>query len=252
MTVKRAGRALACVVTGVLVVTAPATASAQDGPVTAYVDAVDAWSTAARLQQLLPDSGSTGTAVRRAARRHKHERKATRAQLRRLRFTRRASVTERNVADVAAQLPGVDPATVAADIERNRALAHRQMRSFDGHWSSNNVADVAAFALLSAYAGYHDRSSLSARGSLAVLRAARNGLARSRSLRRVSATDKQTAVEMTEIRMIYALAALSQARTSGTAADVSIAQSKIRRWIRDVYKLDVDAVRLTRRGFASP
>jgi hypothetical protein len=30
---------------------------------------------------------------------------------------------------------------------------------------------------------YHDRSSLSARGSLAVRRAARNGFARSRSLR---------------------------------------------------------------------
>jgi hypothetical protein len=247
----RAERVVICIIVGLLVVMMPATASAQDGPVTAYVDAVDAWSTAARLQQLLPDSGSTGSAVRRAARQHARVPKATRAQLRRLRFTRRESVTERDMADVAAQLPGVDPAAVAADIERNRGLAHQRMRSFAGDWSPNNLADVAAFALLSAYAGYHDRSSLSARGSLAVLRAARNGLARSRSLRRVSAGEKQMAAEMTEIRMIYALAALREARTSGTADDVSIAESKIRRWIRDVYKLDVEAVRLTRRGFAS-
>jgi hypothetical protein len=239
------------VIAGLLAMLAPATATAQDGPVTAYVDAVDAWSTAARLQQLLPDSGRTGQAVRRAARRHAHVPKATRAQLRRLRFTRRASVTERNVADVAAQLPGVDPATVAADIERNRDLAHRRMRSFDGDWSPNNLADVAAFALLSAYAGYHDRSTLSARGSLAVLRAARNGVARSRSLHRVSGSEKQTAAEMTEIRMIYALAELSRARTAGDSADISIAESEIRTWVRSVYKLDVETVRLTRRGFES-
>jgi hypothetical protein len=223
----------------------PATARAQDGPVTAYVNAVDAWATAARLQQLLPNSGRAGE----SARRRKRVPKATPKQLRRLRFHRRASVTQRNVEAVAAQLPAVDPATVAADIERNRDLAHRRIRSL--HWRPNNLADVAAFALLSAYSAYHDRDGLSARGSRAVRRAARNGLARSRALRRVSAREKQTAAEMTEVRMIYAIAELQRARASGDSADVSIAESEIRIWVRDVYHLDVETVRLRSRGFRS-
>jgi hypothetical protein len=235
---------LAVAITAVLAIL-PATARAQDGPVTAYIDAVDAWATAARLQQLLPASGRAGEAARRRAR----VPKATPKQLRRLRIKRRASITRRNNDQVAAQLPGVDPATVAADIERNRNLAHRRIRSFG--WTPNNLADVAAFALLSAYSGYHERDRLSARGSRAVRRAARNGLARSRKLRRVSAREKQTAAEMTEVRMIYAIAELQRARAGGDSADVSIAESEIRIWVRDVYHLDVEAVRLTARGFRS-
>lgn len=231
--------------------TAPGTAHAQDGPVTAYVDAVDAWATGARLQQLLPDGKRTGASVRGAARRAGHSPNATRRQLRRLRITRRASVTERNDRDVAAQMPSVDPAVVIADIERNRGLAHRALRTLRGSWSPNNLGDVAAFALLSAYASYHDRAALPGRSARAVRRAVRHALARTRALRKAAPTAKQTAAEMIEIRMVYAIAALQRARAAGDAADVSIAESEIRTWIRDVFGLDVEAVRLTARGFAT-
>jgi hypothetical protein len=229
-------------------VAAPTPAPAPDGPETAYLDAVDAWATAARLEQLLPDSGRAGESIRREARRKAP--KATARQIRRLRFKRRADITARNVAAVAAQMPNVDPSTVAADIERNRKLAHERMRSLSGNWSAGNLADVAAFALLSAYSAYHERPRLSKRGSLAVLRAARNGLARSAKIRRVSASDKQTAAEMTEVRMVYGIAALLSARERGATHDMSIAESGIRIWIRDVYHLDLERVRLTSKGLA--
>lgn len=231
--------------------TLPGAARAQDGPVTAYVDAVDAWATGARLQQLLPDGRRTGTTVRRAARRKTHVPTATPTQLRRLRITRRTAVTARNNRDVAARMPAVDPATVVADIERNRGLAHRAMRALRGRWSANDLGDVAAFALLSAYASYHDRDTVPGRSALALRRTLRHALARTRGLRKLSPAAKQTAAEMIEVRMVYAIAALQRARAAGDAADASIAESEIRIWIRDVFGLDVEALRLTSRGFAS-
>jgi hypothetical protein len=52
---------------------------------------------------------------------------------------------------------------------------------------------------------------------------------------------------MTEVRMIYSIARLIAARQSGDSADVSIARSHLRIWIRAVYHLDLQ----TARGFVS-
>jgi hypothetical protein len=217
-----------------------------DAPISDPLGAVQAWATAESLARLLPDGRSAVPARRAPA----HPRRATRSQLAKLRFTRESRVTAANNAKVVAQLgPGHDPQTVVADIERNRRLAHEHMRSLAGRWSPNDLGDVAAYVLLSGYAAYHDRPSLPAASVRAVQRSARNGLALRPRIRRTSNADKQTAAEMSEIRMIYSLAALGAARAAGDASSAEETQWEIRTWVRDVYGLDLERARLTRRGF---
>jgi hypothetical protein len=229
----------------------PAGASAQDGPVTAHLDAVGAWASAESLRRLLPDGRSAGRESRRSSSARARPRRATAAQLRKLRFRRSATVTRRNQQAVVDRLPGHDPAVVVADLERNRAAIHRMMRGFRGSWSPNDLADVAAVTLLSSYAAFHDRFELSGKGSLAVRSAARHALARRAKVRRLSPARKQTAAEMTEIRLIYALTRLNAARASRADDPHSFAAARyeIRTFVRDVYGLDVQRVRLTSRGF---
>jgi hypothetical protein len=225
-------------------------AAAQEGPVTAYVDAVDAWATAQTLRRMLPDSGRAGRATRESAKARAKETKPTKAQLAKLRFVRDPAVTDANNQAVIAELgPGYDPAAVVSDIERNRDLIHGMMRSFSGRWSPNDLADVAATALLGGYAAYHGVSKLSGPGCLAVRAAARTALAKSKRIRGLRAERKQTGAEMTEIRLIYLLAELNAARTANDTIVQDTVRYKIRRWVRDVYALDVDTVKLTKRGF---
>jgi hypothetical protein len=54
---------------------------------------------------------------------------------------------------------------------------------------------------------------------------------------------------MTEIRLIYLLAELNAARAANDTIVQDSVRYKIRRWVRDVYALDVDTVKLTKRGF---
>jgi hypothetical protein len=231
-----------------VVVLAPSAplAGAQDGP--AYVDAVGAWATAESLRRLLPDSSRAGREPRQPAKTSK----PTKAQLAKLRFKRDPAVTQSNNQAIVDQLgPGYDPAVVVADIERNRGLVHQMLRSFSGSWSPNDVADIAATALLSGYAAYTGKTQLSSRGSLAVRAGARAGLAASRRVRALAAERKQTVAEMTEIRLIYLIAGLNAARAAGDAIEQDSARSAIRGWIRDVYSLDIARVKLTKRGFVT-
>ena len=193
---------------------APLGASAQiDPPISDPLGAVGAWANAESLRRLLPDSETVGRANRKPPRHRARMPKPTRRQLATLRFRRDPQVTQANNQAVVAEFENaVDPATVVADIERNRVLAHRGLRWFEGRWSPDDLADVASFVLLSGYAAYHDKSELSGAGCLAVRKAARYGLAGRKRVRRIPERDKQTAAEMSEIRMIYALAALNQAR----------------------------------------
>ncbi len=234
-----------------LTAVAPSAASAQiDPPISDPLGAVESWSTAESLRRLLPDGPSAGRENRKPPRRRARTPKPTRAQLAKLRFTRDPGVTEANNQAVIAKLgPGYDPATVVADIERNRTLAHDGLRSFEGRWSPDDLADIASFVLLTGYAAYHDRPELSSRGCLAVRRAARTGLATRKRIRRTSNADKQTAAEMSEIRMIYSLAALNAARMAGDGDAAEEARWEIRAWVRDVYGLDLERARLTSHGF---
>ena len=229
----------------------PPAASAQiDPPISDPLGAVEAWASGESLRRLLPDGTSAGRESRKPPRRQARTPKPTKAQLAKLRFTRDPDVTEANNQAVIANLgPGHDPATVVADIERNRTLAHDGLRLFKGRWSPNDLADIASFVLLSGYAAYHDKSELSTQGCLAVRRAARNGLANRKRVRGTSNADKQTAAEMSEIRLIYSLAALNAARMAGDTDAAEEARWEIRTWVRDVYGLDLERARLTKRGF---
>ena len=237
-----------------MAVTVPGGSSAVaqiDPPITDPLGAVNAWATAQSLRQLLPGSESAGRENRKPARRRARTPKPTKRQLASLRFRRDPQVTQQNHQAVIDEFgEGVDPAAVVADIERNRALAHRAMRSFEGRWSPNDLADVASFVLLSGFAAYHEKPSLSGDGCLAVRRAARYGMARRAKIRRAPKRDKQTAAEMSEIRLIYLLGDLNRARGTGDVTDIDAARDEVRGWIREVYGLDVRSVRLTKRGFA--
>ncbi len=235
---------MAMVLTALALGAAAPPAAAQDG--SAYVNAVDAWASAESLRRLLPDSSRAGSETRKPAKR------PTKTQLARLRFKRDPAVTQRNQQAVIDALgPGYDPAVVVADLERNRALVHAMLRSFSGSWSANDLADVAAVALLGGYAAYNGKTTLSSRGSLAVRASARDGLGGSKRIRALAAERKQTAAEMTEIRLIYLVAALNAARAAGDEPALDSARAKLRGWLRDVYSLDVDDVKLTKRGFVA-
>jgi hypothetical protein len=230
---------------------APAPAVAQiDAPITDPLGAVDAWATAQSLRRLLPDGTRAGRASRTSARHRRHARKPTRAQTAKLRFRRNPRVTAANVQAVVTRFgPGHDPAIISADIERNRRLAHRHMRSLPGRWNPNDLADIAAYVLLSGYAAYTDRTSLPGRAVLTVKHAARDGLASRKRVRRTASARKQTAAEMSEIRMIYSLAALGAARAAGDGDAAEETRWEMRTWVREVYGLDLERARLTRRGF---
>jgi hypothetical protein len=225
---------------------APAAQAQIDPPISDPLGAVQAWATAESLARLLPDGSSAVPARHTPAR----PPRATRSQRAKLRFTRDPRVTAANNQKVVAQLgPGHNAQTVVADIERNRRLAHDHMRSLAGRWNPDDLADVAAYVLLSGYAAYRNRPSLPAAAVRAVQRTARNGLALRKRIRRTSNADKQTAAEMSEIRMIYSLAALSAARAAGDGGAAEETRWEMRTWVRDVYGLDLERARLTRRGF---
>jgi hypothetical protein len=237
---------LSAIALALAVMVAPSAHAQIDPPISDPLGAVQAWATAESLARLLPDGRSAAPTRRTPAR----PRRASRAQLAALRFTRDARVTAANNAAVVAQLgAGHDPQTVVADIERNRRLAHEHMRSLAGRWSANDLGDVAAYVLLSGYAAYHGRGSLPGAPVRAVQRTARNGLALRKRIRQMSNADKQTAAEMSEIRMIYSLAALSAARAAGDGDTAEETRWEIRTWVRDVYCLDLERARLTRHGF---
>jgi hypothetical protein len=237
---------MSAVVLALAGIAAPSAHAQIDPPISDPLGAVQAWATAESLARLLPD-GRSAVPTRRTSTR---PRRATRSQLAALRFARAARVTVANDAAVVAQLgPGHDPQTVIADIERNRRLAHQHMRSLAGRWSANDLGDVAAYVLLSGYAAYHGRESLPGAAVRAAQRAARNGLALRKRIRRMSNADKQTAAEMSEIRMIYSLAALSAARKAGDGDTAEETRWEIRTWVRDAYGLDLERARLTRHGF---
>ena len=145
--------------------------------------------------------------------------------------------------------PGFDPAALAAEFDRLTGLAHSGMRDLSGRWSPNNIADVAAYMQLSAYAAYTARTSLFTRGVVAVQRAARRGMALDRGVRRLSDARTQEAAAMLELRTILRVSDLNLGRSQGDAAREQTAEAELRSWIRQSFGLDVKRVKLTRRGF---
>lgn len=228
---------------------APIPASAQTTGEIPYVDAVDAWADGQSLRRTLPGSGA-GAFKKPARPRHgKRPRTPTARQLAALRFKRTKTVTQQNHQAVMQRLePGYDPATVVAEFDRLTALAHAGMRDWKGRWSPGNIADVAAYMLLNGYGAFHARTSAPDTPILAVQSAARRSMALSRQIRGLSAARKQTAADMLELRTILRISDLNVARQTGDAPREQAARAALRSWIRDVFGVDLERVRLTRAG----
>ena len=218
----------------------PAPAAAQTTGDLPYLDAVDAWADGESLRGLLPG----------AADRKPRARKPTARQLGTLRFKRTAAGTRSTHEAVFALLePGFDPAALSAELDRLTAVAHKGMRGLSGRWSPNNIADVAAYMQLSAYAAFSSKTSLPGRAVVAVQRSARTRMALDRRMRRLSDARAQEAAEMLELRTILRVSDLNVGRLQGDAAREQRARAALRAWIRQSFGLDLDRVRLTRRGF---
>ena len=239
----RAGRSVLVVALAAwaLAATPAAAQTAGDLP---YVNAVDAWADGQSLHRLLPGAGGqTGGKKQRA-------RTPTARQLAALRFKRTDAVQQSSYQAVMALLePGFDPVAVAAEFDRLTAIAHKAMRGLSGRWSPSNIADVAAFMQLSAYAAYTSRTSLPDRGLAAVQRAARTGMALDRGVRRLSDARTQQAAAMLELRTILRVSDVNVGRIERDAAREQTARAALRSWIKESFGLDVKRVKLTRRGF---
>jgi hypothetical protein len=225
---------------------APLPASAQTVGELPYIDAVDAWADSQSLGTTLrgstDGSGFAEPADQRPAR-------PSARQLAGLRFARTRAVTERNYQAVMDLLePGFDPAAVVAEFDRLQALVSKAMRDQGNGWSPNNIAHVSAYMLLSAYGVFHSRPTLPRRSSLAVRTAARNSMALDRRLRGLSDARKQTAVEVLVLRTILRVSDVNVARLEHDATRERAAKAELRSWIREVFSVDLERIRLSRDG----
>jgi hypothetical protein len=234
----RAGCAL-LMAAALLVCAAPASAQTTGDP--PYLDAVDAWADGQSLRRLLPGAG---------AQKQPRAKQPTARQLAALRFKRTEAVKQSSYQAVMALLePGFDPAALTADFDRITAMVHKDLRRLSGQWSPNNIADVAAFIQLGAYAAFTSRGSLPDRGVRAVQRAARTRMALDKRVRRLPDARTQQAAEMLELRTILRVSDINVGRMNGDAAREQAARGKLRTWIKESFGLDLAGVKLTRRGF---
>jgi hypothetical protein len=241
------GLLLAAVAALAFVPLVPAQAQIGDLP---YVDAVGAWASAQNLRRTLPGSANTSTGTKQPSK-SGHAPRPTARQLATLRFRRNAGVTRSNYQAVIDALgPGHDPAQLASELDRLRALFHQAMR--EGlPWSPNDVGDVAAFTVLTCYALYHLPTESTERAREAVRRAVRLDLASDKRVRRLSDARKQTAAEMLELRTILLVSDFNKARIARDVAARTAAEAAIRSWIKDAFGVDLAAVKLTRNGLVS-
>jgi uncharacterized protein DUF6683 len=222
---------------------APAPAAAQTTGDIPYLDAVDAWADGQELRRLLPDGGTGTTKPRKRAR------QPTARQLAALRFERTEEVTQQNYQAVMDLLePGYDPAALGAEFDRVLDGQHGSMRDADVPVSPDNIADVGAWVLLSGYAAYHDRTTLGNAGIRAVRDSLRRSLALDRRVRRLSDADTQQVAEMLELRTILRISDLFWGRTEEDAAREQAALDELRSWIKEVYGVDLERVRFSKKG----
>ena len=144
--------------------------------------------------------------------------------------------------------PGYDPAAVAAEFDRVLGGFGDSMRAADVPLSPANLANVSAWTVLSAFAAYHDRDGFADPGVRAVRDAARRNLALDRRVRRLSDADQQALAEMLELRTILRISDLYWGRQEGDAAREQAAQDELSAWIDDLFGIELERVRFSRRG----
>ena len=115
-------------------------------------------------------------------------------------------------------------------------------------WSSRNLGDMAAFSLLQGYVTWRQVAKVPSEGLKALRREVRDNLALQKQVRRLSDARQQEIAEILELRVIFFLDARNDALALGDSAGVAIARGEIRDWTESIFGVDVNEVRLTRRG----
>jgi hypothetical protein len=140
-----------------------------------------------------------------------------------------------------------DPAFVTAELDRIKAEYRRALVD-SLHWRGDDLGDVYAFSLLQAYIKVRGREP--AQAPIARLRReVRDDIALQKRVRRLPDARKQEAAEALELRTLFLISDMVKAQMAGDAAAEASARAAMRTWAKDVYGIDVDKVRLTRRGF---
>lgn len=214
------------------------------------------------------DAGSGGGGSRQPKRNaKKRQRKPTQRQLRTLRFAPDPVVTEVNNARLAGVLLATCPPERAycppshADLIAGLLPAGQFRASFDRNLealaggSPNNLADVAAGAVLLAWEAQRSEpgrqptfTSAEQAGAKRFLRGTRAALAVVGRIRRMPDADQQRVAEtlanVTQHGISLQYAYLAQDDTATAVIVAEYLRDVMRRWL----KVDVDALRLTRRG----
>jgi hypothetical protein len=158
-----------------------------------------------------------------------------------------AKVDRRFIDDFAA--PGVDPAVVVADLANLRRASAGDLRRWG--WSTRNLGDVAAYALVASYAWHRGSPKVSAAGTRMVRRALADELASRRSIRRLSDRRQQEIAEILLLRVGYYVGWGNDRAARGDEPGVADIRHRLATFVRGVFGIDVTAVTLGRKGFAS-
>jgi hypothetical protein len=171
-------------------------------------------------------------------------------QLAALRFVPAPEVTQGVYQRVIDEVgPSIDPAVLTGQLD----AAKTEFREFLERirWSSSNLADVAAFSLVQGYVTWHQVTRLSEPGLKALRRDVRANLALQKRVRRLSDARQQEIAEILELRVIFFLDARNDAVALGDSAGVAVARADIREWTETIFDVDVNEIRLTRRGLVA-
>jgi hypothetical protein len=192
------------------------------------------------------DPGLTnGKKAKKKRAKHKRMEPPTRRQLAALRFKPSASVTQgvyQRVLDEAGE--GVDPALVTAQLDAAKASFRAVMKRL--HWRVTDVGDMAAFSFVQGYITWHEDGVVPRRGMKVLRRDVRANLARRREVRRLSDARRQEIAEMLELRVIFFLDQRDDALRAGEST--AVARAEMREWTESIFGVDVNHVRLTKRG----
>jgi hypothetical protein len=219
---------------------APLDGSAYAFPVPDYVGSIVGANT------LDPGAGTGGGRGNEPGER-KPVRRATRGQLATLRFTRAPHVTQGVYKRVIDQVGvSVDPVVLTAQLDGAKAT-FREVLARVG-WSASDLGDIAAFSLVQGYITWHQIGHVSQPGLKVLRREVRDNLALQKAVRRLSDARQQEIAEILELRVIFFRDAYANARASGESVDVAVARAQTREWIETIFGVDVNEVRLTRRG----
>jgi hypothetical protein len=189
------------------------------------------------------DSGLPHT---KKAKKKKHERvkPPTRRQLATLRFKPSANVTEGVYQRVLDEAVGVDPAQLTAQLDAAKASFRGVMKRL--HWRVTDLGDMAAFSFVQGYITWYEDGNVPPRGLKLLRRDVRANLARQRAVRRLSDARQQEIAEILELRVIFFLDQRDDAVRAGEST--AVARAEMRDWTKSIFGVDVNRVRLTKRG----